>query len=434
MSALGEKVLLLSLKYDEGIEHLSKHGLNVKVVPTVDFREVVAWAMTYYQQGGVAPTPEVLKERFGSDLFSDQGVDIDEDAEETIQWAVADLEGTYVQHQIGGFTRRLATEVNSVPPEDRVRLLGQFSSELSGYVQELQPRTTHSDIRESGPALLAEYEISKDSSTRGMTLGIPDVDNHLHGIWPGELVTVSGPPGTGKSFFANYVAHHEWQRGRATTLFTLENSILMTQMRIACCALNVDIEALQTGTLEPQQYQRLEEWCRDVLDKSDTPLHIISPEQINRSPQALIGAARAYETESLIVDQLTHIASVDPMSRDQRNQEIGKIVRALGEGISTGRDPLPCLLLHQVNREGVKHAAATGRVLMGHMAEGSEVERTSSVVMALYQSDENRIVERMELQMLKQRRVKPKNWLLSWAPWMGVVHGVSEVSFEGIDV
>jgi hypothetical protein len=169
-----------------------------------------------------------------------------------------------------------------------------------------------------------------------------------------------------------------------------------------------------------------------VLLKSDTPLNIISPEQVNRSPQALVGAARAYETESLIVDQLTHIASVDPMARDQRNQEIGKIVRALGDSINTGRDLLPCLLLHQVNREGVKHASSTGRVLMGHMAEGSEVERSSSVVMSLYQSDENRNVERMELQMLKQRRVKPKNWVLSWAPWMGVVHTVGEVSFEGI--
>lgn len=433
MSALGERTLMLSLKYTESVEELVRHGFNVVVVPTIGFREVVAWTLTYYQTSGVAPTPEVLRERFGADTFSDLQIDLDDDVEETIEWAIGDLEGTHVQQTIGKFTRKLATEIGSAPPEERVDRLGQLASELSGYVLELQPRTTHADIRESGPTLLAEYEMaSTTDGVRGMSMGIPQIDEHLGGIWPGELVTVSGPPGTGKSFFANKVAHDEWARGRNTTIFTLENSILMTQMRIACCALRINIEDLQTGALEEAQVAQLREWCEDVLIRSETPLTIINPDVVNRSPQAIVQAARAYETESLIVDQLTHIEAVDPGAREQRNQQVATIVRTLGNLINSGRDPLPCLLMHQVNREGVKAAASTGRIEMGHMAESSEIERTSSVVMALWQSDEHRAVGRMQLQMLKQRRVKPKSWDLAWAPWMGMVNVVNEVNWDGV--
>lgn len=700
ISALGERTLLLLLTDTDSIETMVKHGLNVKIVPTPQFREVVTWSLTYYQQSGKAPTIDVLKERFTPDKFSDQGIDLDEDVEETIEWAIGDLEGTYVQQQVGLFTRELATEIASAPPEERVARLGALSSKLAGYVLDLQPKTTHMDIRESGPALLAEYEMAASSEgVRGMTLGIDVIDRHFGGIWPGEMFVLGGPAGclagdtmiqvcrggvsgkrtieslvsafngkhktkpwrpdiqtyvqrgegsharlallggawesgvketftlttasgrtlrgtaehpfqvadghfvplgelsfgdqvrinigkssqgrgkkpyyrshrtlfhpyqvnrgkkagysvpehrlvveamlnnlslsrlldivrsdqmvaatltylspdlvvhhidrdtrnndlsnlrvmthqehhrlhahegkglhvldridvdpvvsikkygeemtydltveddphnyvangfvvhnTGKSFFADFVAHHEWGRGRPTTLFTLENSILMTQMRIACCALHISIEDLQNGTLEPDQVRMLTEWCNDVLVASPVPLNIVNPDIVNRSPQALIQAARAYDTESLIVDQLTHIEAVEGSSGygGKRNEEVAKIVRTLGNLISTGRQQMPCLLLHQINREGIKAAASSGRLHMTHMAESSEIERTASVAASLYQSEDNRDLGRMGFQTLKVRRVRPAHWELEWQPWIGLIHAHNEVSFDGI--
>lgn len=433
MSALGEKTLVLLLTDTDSVEVMVKHGLNTKIVPTERFRPVVQWTLDYYMTSGVAPTSDILRERWGADTFSDQQIDLDEDVEETIEWAIGDLEGTHIQQQVGLFTRKLATEIGSAAPENRLEALGALSSELMGYVLDLQPRTTHADIRESGQSLLNEYEIAASTEgVRGMALGIPEIDNHLGGIWDGELVTMAGLPGSGKSFFADYVAHHEWNRGRNTTIFTLENSILMTQMRIACMALHFDIEDLQTGSLDEDEHKQLAEWCNDVLLRSDTPLNIISPDMVNRSPQALVQAARAYDTESLIIDQLTHVEAVDPMSRDQRNQEVSKIVRTLGNLINTGRHRLPCLLMHQVNREGVKYAASTGQVQMNHMAESAEIERTSALVMALYASEENKRLGRMQVQTLKQRRIKPKHWELAWQPWQGLVRTIGEVDFSDI--
>lgn len=431
MSALGEKAFILSLTDSESVGVMLKEGVDPKIIPTTAFRGVYQWATTYYRQGGgVAPTAEVLVERFGVDFWADHGVYIAEDPEETVEWAIEDLKQTFIQKEVGSFAKKLATEVATSTPEERTATAASLASELNALVQSIQPRTTHMDMRESGEDLLSEYEeiLTHKGSVRGMAFGLPQIDQHLGGIWPGELAIMGGPAGTGKSFFADWVAYKEWERGRNVVLFTLENSILMTQMRIACQALQMSIGDLQTGTLADHEYEQLQEWCKDVLEKSDNPLHISSPISSLRTPQSIVEISRAHEAESLIVDQLTFMHPND--RHDQRHREIAVMLHDLKEMISIGRDPLPCLLLHQISREGVRAAARTGRLDMTHMAEGSEVERTGDHVMSLYQSEEFRTMGRMQIQGLKHRRVEPQSWDLQWAPYSGIINVLNEVIWD----
>lgn len=431
MGALGEKTLMLLLTDTDSLQVVARDGLNPVVIPTAVFRPVLEWSLSYLNTSAKAPTVEVMRERWGSDIFSDHGLpDLEEDVEESIDWAIEDLKQTYVQQEVGKFTRDLAMSIANADPEKRLEVLGEKASSLSKIYFDLQPRTTRMDIRESGPSLLAEYEIAANTDgIRGMRLGLGVVDEHNGGIWPGELHVIGGPAGTGKSFLANYVAEKEWARGVPTAIFTLENSILMTQMRIACMALQMDITALQSGTLDEADERLLREWCNDVLIASDTPLHILSPDSVGRSPQAIIQTARALEVGSLVVDQLSHMAPADARNQDRRN-EVATIVRTLAEGISTGRHLMPCMLLHQVSREGIKAAAATGRIHMTHMAEASEVERSASRVSTLYASDEHKALGRMQLQDLKVRRGTFAHWEMEWAPHRGLIHVLNPVTFD----
>lgn len=407
-------------------------GMSPVVIPTPDFRDVYAYAMAYYETGSVAPTPEVLLERFGQDYFLDHGLNIYEDVEETIEWAIEDLKSLWVQQQTGIFVRKLSQEIGSAPPEDRIKVLSQGAAELSSMVLDLSPRTTQVDFRTSGSSLMSQYEMaSQHEGIRGMRLGLREVDEHLGGIWPGEMAIIAGPAGSGKSFAATYVAYNEWSRGRSTVLFTLENSIEMNEMRLACCALHFNIRDLQSGKLSDEQVTELREWCGDVLSKSDTPLYIASPEAVNRSPQALVQQAKAREAQALVIDQLTHIANVSSDSgRMSRADHVTAILRTLGDQIKEGRHPVPCLLLHQINREGIKVATSTGRLNMVHGAESAETERQASVLMGLYQSEDDKQVGEMSLQMLKQRRVESKSWRLGWQPWMGLIHVMNEMDFR----
>jgi len=431
VTALGEKTLMLLLTDTDSLQEVAKDGLNPLVIPTPAFRPVLEWALSWLTTSGKAPTIAMMKERWGTDLFSDNQIpDLEEDVDESIDWAIEDLKATYTQQQVSQFTRSIAMSIANAAPEERLQVLGEHASALSRLYFDLQPRTTRVDLRTSGDQILAEYEAAATADgIRGMRLGLPQIDEHNGGIWPGEMHVMAGPAGTGKSWLANLTAYRNWVAGLPVALFTLENSIVMTQMRIACQALLIDATELQAGTLSPTDYERLKEWCNDVLAHSDTPLHILTPEHVGRSPQAIVQTAKALDVEGLIVDQLSHMAPVDTRSQDRRN-EVSSIVRTLAESISVGRNTLPCLLLHQINRDGIKRAASTGRLVMTDMAESSEVERSASRASSLYASEEHIRLNMMQIQDLKVRRGTPAVWDLDWAPHRGLVHVANQVSFD----
>ena len=435
---------MLLLSDTESLTQLARDGMNPIILPTSNFREIFTWSLAYLTQNDKAPSLDIMKQRWG-DTISDGGIDLDSEIEETVQWAIDDLKQDYVKLEVGKFTRMLATSIATAQPEETMDVLGERASQLSKIYFDLQPRTTRMDIRESGPDILAAYEMAANSDgVRGMRTGLLQIDQHFGGIWPGELFVLGGPAGSGKSFFADFVAHSEWARGVNTGIFTLENSIEMTQMRIACMALQIDCGQMQrgqlgydpsTGQIDPDENARLvallREWCNDVLVASDTPLHIINPEMVARSPQAVVQMAKALEIESLIVDQLSHMAPVDTQSRDRRN-EVSSIVRMLADQISTGRNRIPCLLLHQINREGIKRAASTGRLVMTDMAESSEVERSASVAASLYQSEDDKDRGEMQWQTLKVRRAMFGNWSMDWAPHRGMVQVLNTIDLSGM--
>ena len=312
----------------------------------------------------------------------------------------------------------------------RVGALAEVSAELAALVAALQPRHSRVDLREGGRDMLARYDqvAASEDKVRGMGFGLPEVDAHTRGIWPGEIAIVVAPPKAGKSWLANWVALQEWQRGRVAGLWTLENSIEMTQLRLACIALKLSYEDLQDGTLPDSEYKLLHEWVHDVLAESDVPLHILHPDQEQRTPHAIVQQARGLDVQSLIIDQLTF---VEP-SRDKRNQtrayEVRDILHDLAASVSTGRDPLSCLLTHQVKRDGIKEAEKTGRLAMDSGADSSEVERTASWVFGLWASEHQQALHQTSLQTLATRRGKPRDWDLHWDVGVGLIQTIGDAA------
>src|SRR6185312_12239491 len=77
------------------------------------------------------------------------------------------------------------------------------------------------DVRER----IAAYDQRMlDGNTRGLPFGIPTIDNATLGMGPGELTTVVGWQGTGKSTLMQYIFFNAWVGGTAELglFFSLE--------------------------------------------------------------------------------------------------------------------------------------------------------------------------------------------------------------------
>lgn len=417
MSIRLERLFYALLPDQHSIEYLAREGMTSAVLPTEDLRQVYDWAMGYYRQSRKAPTPEAMAERFGVDLFADNEVDVTTEPEESIEWVVEMLRSNYVRSQTARISKDIVQEVAAATPEDRVRVLNESASKLAALVSELTPRTQMVDLREEAIAILEDHDAAAANAGRieGVTFGLPEIDAHYGGVQAGEVAVIAAPPKMGKSFMMTSIAYHNWRSGVPYALFTLENSVKMTKMRIACQALALDFTELMQGRLSENERNRLAEWIGDVLEPSDVPFPILQPE--DRTPYGMMQQAQALGVQGVGIDQLTHVHSVSKRNQASRWEIVRDIMRGFNDMAQAGQ--LSVVLAHQINREGVKAARKTGRLEMDYLAEGAEVERASDMVFGLYGSEDMLLAGAIQWQALAVRRVPPQSFDLNWHPAIG---------------
>lgn len=433
MSARGERTLFQHLLEAESLETISFEMAYEEVLPTETLRPIVRWAIEYFYRSGCreAPSLEALRavEVGGSNygnLLDDHEIPMGEDPEDTVEWAIDDLKSSYIHKIVATFNKRLATDMAAAQSDERIDVVSAYATELVGLSVSLASRATHAEIRTAMPDRLIAYEGRKEHQGvyRGLTFGMPEIDSHILGIDDGELCIVAAPPKAGKSFMAAWVAYQEWKAGRSPLLFTLENSVDVMLDRIACMACSVSYGLWQTGGLLPEHEAKVRDWMAD-LPKAEATIYIVQPALGQRSIEHLVREAQLRDSDSLLIDQLTFVELPNP--NKPKNERMGEALHTLAGMIGTGRRRLPTVLLHQINREGVKLAQKTGHLEMFHMADAAEVERTAHMVFGLYATPDDVQIRQIKLQMLAARRVPLKNWQLFWAPEVGGISVEREI-------
>jgi len=431
MSNTAEVALVASLFDTDSLESLVKEGLDLECIPTEALRPVVSWSLDRFFESGrtQAPSRNALMSVWQQHL-EDAEIEVPAENEQVdnIEWAIDHLKSQYVHYTYQQWQKSAAMAMSSASAPDRIRVLNEQIDGLMSLSLNMQPRhrsVDFADIFSESFNLYEGREIAGNTS-RGLTFGIPLVDIHTFGIHDGELAVVAAPPKTGKSYFLNYVALQEAMRGRVVALFTLENSIEMTVDRLVCFALGLNSRDWQRGNLSAEDKERVRWYQNDELPKLKENLRIISPEPGRRTPESMYREAQTLGAQGLIIDQLTFVEHPNPNANRSRHVVIGDIMRELKQIISTGRDQMPCVLAHQINREGVKAAEKTGKFEMYMLAEGAEVERAADWVFSLYQSNIQREVFQATLQILASRREDLRAWEMDWRTPQGIINAMRE--------
>jgi replicative DNA helicase len=349
-----------------------------------------------------------------AEVLEEYDINIGELPEEHMLWAIEELKATYAKKQVQEWSKDTSRELTEVASKDVHVVLAENASELVKLSMSLESHTTRVDLRDQGPDILERYEARAAAmgAFQGMHFGLPEIDQHTNGIRPGELAVVGAYAKVGKSYFVDRVALNEFQIGRSVALFTLENSIEMTTDRIACLATGIDPIPFDNGVATPEDIQAVREWIDNTLNTAEHPLHILSPSEGEKTAEQIVLKAKLLGADSLIVDQLTF---VEP-SRNQkrRDLEIRQMMHDFKNLISSGREKLPLLLAHQINREGLMRANKNGYHTMVDFAEGSEVERSLDWGFSMFQPDYMKEESELLFQTLAVRRRGIKNWILNW--------------------
>lgn len=446
MATQFERAFVQHIVLQDSMKQIVERDLPHDLMPSPEITSIFEFSINYWHQNDqTCPTPEVLLFHFAN-VIAEHEIDLSIDPEGGLEWAMEVAQNAYLDRHWQPWVREFTMNISG-PEVDPLGKVAAFDDAIM-RLMEIQGRFTrrseHVELSSSGSQFIDQYhQRAANAATSGIpagaaVLGIVDavrgadrhssptfgIDETTGGTRLGELTIVAGPPKSGKSFMIANAAVAHWRRGGEPALFTLENSTDMTLDRIICMACGVDPRRWEMGQCTDSELARINALRDEILSASNR-FHILQPERGKRTVEHIVRRGRTLG-DALFIDQLTFIEPSAGSERKQRWQQVGDSMHELKSMISTG-SRIPCIMAHQINREGVKAAERTGHLEMYHMAEAAEVERTADAVYGLWQTPAMRDVGTAWLQSLARRRGELVHWEIAWQPFIGNIAMLNEI-------
>ena len=270
-------------------------------------------------------------------------------------------------------------------------------------------------VYDSGLEFMDEND-SRDDSESGVEFGIPKIDIKLSGLQPGELVTVAGRPGGGKSVASLQACRNVCEAGGAALIVSLEMTRKEICNRIIAGLSTIDVGAIrqrkmgsEDAKLYAQALSKMESWDLFISDRPGQTL-----EEIKLAAKSQKAKGRL---DLLVVD---YIRLVKPTNkRLEKRDQIAEVTQGLKE--LAKELSVPVISVCQMNREADKLAAPK----LSNLADSSAVEQDSDIVIFLHRQDPNSVetdfiiakhrhgmlaTEKVELNTVTMMFEQPTDW------------------------
>ncbi|NTW97921.1 MAG: replicative DNA helicase [Oscillochloris sp.] len=215
---------------------------------------------------------------------------------------------------------------------------------------------------------------------RGLTSGLPDLDEITGGLQPSDLIIIAARPGVGKSSLAMTIAlNAAVDAAAAVGVFSLEMSRDQLMQRMVAIRTGINTKRLRTGSLRahelPQVMDALGFLSERAIFIEDTPAITITDLR-NR-------ARRLHAISGLDLVVVDYLQLVRATRAEGRVQEVGEIARGLKQ---LARElNVPVIALSQLSR------AVEGRAshvpLLSDLRESGELEQAADMVLFIYREE-----------------------------------------------
>lgn len=273
---------------------------------------------------------------------------------------------------------------------------------------------------------------SARDSVAGAPYPFPEMQSVTGGIRPGEMATLVGPSGMGKSMLAVKTALEAVRQGWNVYFATLELDPYAITQRMELMEANRDGIEVPVGPwregVRLDRYVAAYEAAQERIAAMPGKLVVDQPRVEDRTPAALVNACKSLGCNYMIVDQLQFVTKP---RRESLSESVGMVMQDFKQVLSRPADNVrvPMLLLHQMNRTGVK-TQETGSGKIGSMtdiAHSSWIEQLSDVVWAIGRNREEGNLGIMNIGTLKVRNFPHVGWRLDWDLDVGFRIGIQHL-------
>jgi replicative DNA helicase len=232
------------------------------------------------------------------------------------------------------------------------------------------------------PATLDEIEaIGRNGERTGVPTGFADLDELTNGLHPGQFILIGARPAIGKTTLgtdivrAAAVRHH-----LPTVMYSLEMSRTEIMMRILSAEARVPLQAIRTGGLSDDDWERLGEASGRIAE---------APLFIDDSPNLTVAASRAksrrlkhrHDLRLSVYDYLQLMPSAG--RSENRQVEVSEISRSLK--LLAKELEVPIVAMAQLNRGPEQRQDK--RPQLSDLRESGSLEQDTDVVILLHRED-----------------------------------------------
>ena len=292
------------------------------------------------------------------------------------------LEKAQLRHLIN-----TATEIAGEAYEDTDDL-PNLMEKAEKRILEVTGRGTSFDFEPIGKLVIdvfekAEKRAKQKNALTGLGSGFRDLDKLTSGFQPSDLILIAARPSMGKTAFTLNIATYVATRlKQPVAFFSLEMSNIQLVQRILCAEGNIDSQALRSGEMQDDEWQKLIE-ASDRITKA--PIYIDDTPGITVAE--LRSKARRIKLDHglslVIIDYLQLMQGRSSRNGDNRQQEISEISRSL-KALARELD-VPIIALSQLSRS--VEARQIKRPMLSDLRESGSLEQDADIVMFLYRED-----------------------------------------------
>lgn len=251
-------------------------------------------------------------------------------------------------------------------------------------------------LRETLDEVIQDYEYATaHPGMQGVTLGWGVLDAMTGGAEPGDMVTLVGRPGEGKSWLAIHMARQAWMAGTSVLLVTNEMTHRQVGRRLLGLHAGVNPNFLRQGELSTAARDVVYQTAVDM--RTGAPFHLISG-SFKKTVPAVEAAIEQYSPGLVVIDASYLMKPERANNRMAKHELLG----AVGEELKTMamRRGVPVVQTVQFNREQTKSKIGGGLEDIG----GSDVVgQISTIVVTVNKGPLNYESTRRTLAVRKNR-------------------------------
>lgn len=394
-----ERALLSSALTKGAVATLLARGIEVRHFSATpsgeECSEVFSWAIEHARKYNVSPSPALLKQRWPNWRAEASSDPVD---------ALIDTFLAHVKRRAFSSKVRELASIESDPSQ-----WGRLDEAMLDAARDLSALVPSGHVSRFSEMeqRIAEYQAEKMTEQHvGIGMGIPAFDEVTNGIQRGDLVTVAGYSGLGKSLLSQWWLMGALEQGVNGLLMSLEMSHRQIFERLDTMVLNFSHKLLRRREL-PEKDLALWQRVASQFKAAENDLIVID---------RLMGCTidRVYAEINRYKPDLTVVDYVQLMKSSRRSDKQWEmLVDATNDLKAIALATDSAIVMVSQDGRGSAEDGSTDRNMGGSVS----VYQAADIYIGLHQSDDMYAQDQIEVRLLKNRSGERKrNAHLRWRP------------------